>query len=456
MKTRGTRTAFLCQVCGYQAVKWLGRCPDCGGWNSLVEEKILKAPETAAVSRRLGSDASPVAIDEIAAAEEGRLSSGSTELDRVLGGGFVPGSIVLIGGDPGIGKSTLLLQTLYQIALQGTKILYVSGEESAKQIRLRAERLMAVHPNMYVVTESSVERILVLSEEIRPGFLAVDSIQTVSTAEIGSAPGSVAQVRESAARLMVLAKETSVPVILVGHVTKDGLLAGPRVLEHMVDAVLYFEGDRGHPFRIVRTVKNRYGSTNEIGVFEMKDQGLLEVTNPSEVFLAERPADAPGSVVVPCLEGTRPILVEVQALVSPAGFGMPRRTAIGMDPQRISLLVAVLEKRLGLSLHDQDIYVNIAGGIRIEEPAVDLGAAVAIASSFLDKPIDHKTVVFGEIGLAGEVRAVSQVDIRLAEAARLGFSRCILPRSSLEQSRDRQDLALIGVSNLQDVMENIV
>lgn len=455
MKTKSARTTFNCQVCGYQSIKWLGRCPDCGEWNTMVEEKVVKDAGPGAVAMGLSSGDKPTAINEIALTEEKRLSSGSTELDRVLGGGLVSGSIVLIGGDPGIGKSTLLLQMLYHVGREGARILYVSGEESVKQIRLRSERIGAVHPNMYIVTESSVEKIMNLFQDIKPDLLAVDSIQTLYTSEIGSAPGSVSQVRESAAKLMVLAKETGVPVILTGHVTKDGTLAGPRVLEHMVDAVLYFEGDRGHAFRILRTVKNRYGSTNEIGVFEMKDRGLMEVANPSEIFLAERPVEASGSVVVPCLEGTRPILVEVQSLVSPAGFGMPRRTAIGVDPQRVSLLVAVLEKKVGLMLHDRDIYVNVAGGIRIDEPALDLGAVVAIASSFLDRPVDHKMVVFGEVGLAGEVRGVSQVDIRLTEAARLGFTRCLLSRNNLDQAREGQVISLTGVSNLQDVLENI-
>lgn len=454
MKTKGIRTRFICQICGYQSIKWLGRCPDCGEWNTMIEEKVtIDAGPSAPVG--LSSENKPLGINEIVLTDEKRLSSGSMELDRVLGGGLVAGSIILIGGDPGIGKSTLLLQILYHVSMEGASVLYVSGEESVKQIRLRSERIRAVHANMYVVTESSVEKILALFQDMKPNLLAVDSIQTLYTSEIGSAPGSVGQVRESAAKLMVLAKETGVPVILVGHVTKEGTLAGPRVLEHIVDAVLYFEGDRGHAYRILRTVKNRYGSTNEIGVFEMKDQGLIEVSNPSEIFLAERPLEASGSVVVPCLEGTRPILVEVQALVSPAGFGLPRRTAIGVDPQRVSLLVAVLEKKVGLILHDRDIYVNVAGGIRIDEPALDLGAVVAIASSFLERPVDYKTVVFGEVGLAGEVRGVSQVDIRLAEAARLGFTRCLLSRNNLDQAREGQVITLTGVSNLQEVLENI-
>lgn len=450
--TKTTRNVFICQNCGYQTVKWLGRCPDCGNWNTILEERINRDQGKL---EPFGPLPEPVAISDIGLLEEERLPTGSVEMNRVLGGGIVPGSIILIGGDPGIGKSTLLLQILYNLSKEGTKVLYVSGEESVKQIRLRGERIGTVHANMYIVTETSVEKIVTLAEKIKPGLLAVDSIQTLSTGDIASAPGSVSQVRESAAKLIALAKETGVPVILIGHVTKEGMLAGPRVLEHMVDAVLYFEGDRGHAFRILRTVKNRYGSTNEIGVFEMKNEGLIEMLNPSEVLLAERPIDTPGSVVVPCLEGTRPILVEVQALVSQAGFGMPRRTAMGIDPQRVSLIVAVLEKRVGLILHDKDIYLNIVGGIRIDEPAVDLGAAVAIASSFLDRPIDHRLAVFGEIGLAGEVRGVSQAEIRLSEAARLGFKRCLLPRKNLDQAKDKYDIILAGVSNLRDVLQNM-
>ncbi|MFH1148714.1 MAG: DNA repair protein RadA [Pseudomonadota bacterium] len=453
MKTR-ERTLFVCQACGYSAIKWLGRCPDCGGWNSLVEERVLKESGTGAVAGGLSSEGPPLSLIEIPLDAETRISSGISEFDRVLGGGLVPGSLLLIGGDPGIGKSTLLLQTLAGLGKRELVTLYVSGEESVRQIRLRGERIGAIHPNIYTVTETSVERILSIVKDFKPAVLVVDSIQTLYSSELGSAPGSVSQLRESASKLMVAAKQTGLPVILIGHVTKEGVIAGPRVLEHMVDVVIYFEGDPSHAYRILRTVKNRYGSTNEVGVFEMKDGGLTEVTNPSEIFLHERPTQVPGSVVVASMEGTRPILIEVQALVSAAGIGMPRRTAIGIDPQRVSLLAAVLEKRNGLVLHDRDIYINVAGGIRIDEPAVDLGTVLAIISSFLERSVDPKLVVFGEVGLAGEIRGVAKVDLRLAEAARLGFTRCIIPRSNLDHVKNRFP-DLIGASNLNEVIEHV-
>ena len=378
-------------------------------------------------------------------------------MDRVLGGGIVPGSLVLIGGDPGIGKSTLILQLLASLAAQDRPTLYVTGEESVRQIRMRADRLGIHEASISVSTENCVEAIVDLALEMRPALLAVDSIQTVYSEEIGSAPGSVTQVRESTARLLHLAKANHLPILLVGHVTKDGAIAGPRVLEHMVDTVLYFEGDRGQVFRVLRTVKNRFGSTNEIGVFEMKESGLAGVDNPSALFLAERPVNVPGSVVLPSIEGTRPILVEVQALVSRSSLGTARRTAIGADPQRLALLTAVLEKKLGVSLLDQDIFLNIAGGVRIVEPALDLGVIAALLSSFFEKPIEPSTVVCGEVGLAGEVRAVGQMELRIQEADRLGFTTFLMPESSSRQLQKKtgKNIRILPVQTVAELAEQL-
>ena len=432
MKTaKKIETVFICQECGYQASKWLGRCPDCREWQSFIEEK-KRSPARKAATAGLTVPV-PVGLHLAPETEEERTCTKIAELDRVLGGGVVEGSVILVGGDPGIGKSTLVLQMIAAIASRGDKVLYVSGEESVQQIKMRARRLNARQPDIFLATESRVEVILEMAAAMQPKLLAIDSIQTLYTEDFPSAPGSVTQIRETAARLVSMAKRDNIPVVLIGHVTKEGAIAGPRVLEHMVDTVLYFEGDRGHVYRILRTVKNRYGSTNEIGVFEMKEEGLVEVANPSEIFLAERSLDVSGSVVLPSMEGTRPILVEVQALVSPTNFGTPRRTAIGADPQRLALLAAVLEKKAGLSLFQHDIFLNIAGGIRIDEPALDLGVVCAVASSLLDKAVPPSTVVCGEVGLAGEVRAVGQIEMRLNEAARLGFSRFILPRGNSDR-----------------------
>ncbi|MCP3888537.1 MAG: DNA repair protein RadA [Desulfobulbaceae bacterium] len=438
---------FICQQCSYQSVKWLGRCPECGEWESLVEEVILAKKESAAGTSK------PVPLAQAPDGDEERMSTRIEELDRVLGGGVVPGSVVLIGGEPGIGKSTLLLHLLEAIAQQDKTVLYVSGEESARQIKMRATRLGAIHPGEFLATENSVESIIAMASEMRPALLAVDSVQTLTCAEVGSSPGSVTQVRESAYKLLGFAKKENIPVVLVGHVTKDGSIAGPKVLEHMVDTVLYFEGDRSHVFRILRTVKNRFGSTNEIGVFEMKEEGLVQVSNPSEIFLAERPINEPGSVVLPSVEGTRPILVEVQALVSPTNLGTARRTAIGADQQRLSLLCAVLEKKGGLDMYGHDVFLNIAGGIRIDEPALDLGVVCALASSLLEKPIPSNTVVCGEIGLAGEVRAVGHIDVRVREAERLGFTRMILPASNKERLTLKPSIELVGITSLGQVMD---
>jgi DNA repair protein RadA/Sms len=441
------RPVFVCGQCEYQSGKWLGRCPGCGEWETLVEQ-IINPP-----SPNVGLSGQPQPLYLAPDGEEERISTRIDELDRVLGGGIVPGSVVLIGGEPGIGKSTLLLHLLASIAQDGKKVLYVSGEESARQIKMRARRLGTIHPEEFLATENVVEHIMAMTCAMRPSLLAVDSIQTLTCAEVSSSPGSVTQVRESAYKLLGMAKRENIPVVLVGHVTKDGSIAGPKVLEHMVDTVLYFEGDRSHAFRILRTVKNRFGSTNEIGVFEMKEEGLVQVSNPSEIFLAERPLNEPGSVVLPSVEGTRPILVEVQALVSPTNLGTARRTAIGADQQRLSLLCAVLEKKVGLDMYGHDIFLNIAGGMRIDEPALDLGVICALASSLLEKPIPPTTVVCGEVGLAGEVRAIGHVDIRIREAQRLGFSRFVLPKSNKERITREPGIELIGVANLQELME---
>jgi len=405
------------------------------------------------MGKELLPPASPQPIDRVELEESRRISSNIVELDRVLGGGVVPGSAVLIGGDPGIGKSTILLQALHGLSASEHPILYISGEESAVQIKMRSQRLGLTSPHLYVAAESALENILRLSDELSPAAVAVDSIQAVYTTQLESAPGSVSQVRHCADRLIQEGKRKGRPTFLVGHVTKEGAIAGPKVLEHMVDTVLYFEGDRGHAFRILRATKNRYGSTNEIGVFEMKDSGLEEVANPSELLLAERPLDTPGSTVTAAMEGTRPILVEVQALTSPSSLAVPRRTSMGIDHNRLALLVAVLEKKVGLSMLHQDIFVNAVGGVRIDEPAVDLAITTAVASSFLDKPVDTHTVLLGEVGLTGEVRAVSRTDIRVKEAAKLGFRRCILPQSNAERLRAIKSMELIGVQSVQGVLD---
>ncbi len=443
------RPVYECHKCGYQSLKWLGRCPECGEWESLAERKIISPGITRSYTE-------PVPLHMAPDGDEERISTDIEELDRVLGGGIVPGSVVLIGGEPGIGKSTLILHLLASVADENRKVLYVSGEESARQIKMRARRLDAIHPEEFLATENSVEQIIAMTMAMRPSLLAVDSIQTLTCSENASSPGSVTQVRESAYKLLEMAKNEDIPIVLVGHVTKDGAIAGPKVLEHMVDTVLYFEGDRSHAFRILRTVKNRFGSTNEIGVFEMKEEGLVQVKNPSEIFLAERPLDEPGSVVLPSVEGTRPILVEVQALVSPTNLGTARRTAIGADPQRLSLLCAVLEKKCGLDLYGNDIFLNIAGGIRIDEPALDLGVICALASSLMEKPIPSATVVCGEVGLAGEVRAIGHVDVRVKEAERLGFTRFVLPSSNRERITWTPKIELVGVATLQEFLEVVL
>ncbi len=392
-------------------------------------------------------------IDRIDIEHEERIFTGIREFDRVLGGGLVAGSLVLIGGDPGIGKSTLMLQALHGLAGQGRKVLYVSGEESIRQIRLRSRRLAAVSPNLLVVSEVEVDPVLAMVDSVAPEVLVIDSIQTMFSSELGSAPGSVSQVREATVRLMLKAKRTGIPTFLVGHVTKDGAIAGPKLLEHMVDTVLYFEGERNQVFRILRAVKNRFGSTNEIGVFEMKERGLEEVPNPSAVFLSERPEAAAGSVVTASMEGTRPILVELQALTSGMGYGTPRRTVLGLDPNRVALLTAVMEKKIGMHLMGHDIFMNVAGGVKVVEPAVDLAIVAAVASSFLDKPVDGGTLVVGEVGLAGEVRAVGQVEPRIYEAKKMGFTRCLIPHGNLKRLPRVEGIDTEGVRSVSEAVE---
>ena len=445
------KTAFFCQNCGHQSLKWLGKCPSCEEWNRFAEEEI-RAIDPAGPAGIEFNEA-PLPIDEIVADEKERVTTGIAEMDRVLGGGIVNGSVTLVGGDPGIGKSTLLLQVVHNLAEKDLKILYISGEESAKQIKLRGARLGASSKNLFVLVEINLDNIVKHIKEISPKVVVIDSIQTMYSPVLTSAPGSVGQGREASARLILLAKKTGIPVFLVGHVTKDGSIAGPKVLEHMVDTVLYFEGDSSHAYRIIRAMKNRFGPTNEIGVFEMRSNGLIEVANPSAFFLTERPEGAPGSVVVPSIEGTRPILIEIQSLVNPTNFGMPRRTTIGVDHNRVALLAAVMDKMCGFRLSGHDIFINVAGGMKVDEPAVDLGIVASMASSFLGKPIDKGTVVFGEVGLAGEVRGTSQMDVRIKEAARMGFVRCIMPQtSSLNVSAERK-MECFRVNSLKKLLE---
>jgi len=444
------KTYYLCGICGYRSPKWLGRCPDCQTWDSMTEEMIRTvSPKGGRRENKTG----PVTLDSIPDRIEERLEIGSAELDRVLGGGIVPGSVVLLAGDPGIGKSTLLLQTASALGRRNKRLLYISGEESLVQLRLRAERLGLDLSSLHVAVETSLEGILDVAQDHPWDLLAVDSIQAVSSHEISSAPGSLIQIREAASRLINLAKMENKAIWLVGHVTKDGAIAGPKVLEHLVDTVLYFEGERTHNLRIIRAYKNRFGSINEIGVFEMKDRGLVEVDNPSALFLSERPEAAPGSVVVPTLEGTRPILVEMQALVSASGLAMPRRQALGIDPARLALLAAVLEKKVGLGLFDRDIYINVTGGVRVIEPAADLGLVAAIVSSYHERPVDYRTVFLGEVGLAGEVRGVNRLDVRLGEAAKLGFKKAVLPANDLGRVNSPPDIELVGVGSVTDLLE---
>lgn len=448
------KTFFQCQTCGSTSPKWLGKCPDCGAWNSFAEEKKESITRHSSLVAHFGKS-EPQALSSITGGTGQRISTGIKELDRVLGGGIVSGSVILVGGDPGIGKSTLLLQVLSGVAGKLGRVLYVSGEESPEQVKIRAERLSINSDDIILLPETSLEAIIHTATNLVPKAMVIDSIQTVYTEEIISAPGSVSQVRECAAKLMLFAKRSDVPVFLVGHVTKEGTIAGPRVLEHIVDTVLYFEGDRGHAYRILRTVKNRFGSTNEIGIFEMSDGGLLEVDNPSELFLLERPLNVSGSTVVASMEGTRPLMVEIQSLVSQTNFGMPRRTTIGVDFNRVNLLVAVLEKKAGFHLGGMDIFVNVVGGLRLIEPAVDIGIITTVASSLKDVPVDPKIFVFGEVGLSGEIRAVAQAETRIKEAAKIGFRRAVIPIGNSEKIKSNSGLEIIGVRNVEDCLEAV-
>ena len=449
------KTIFVCQECGYETRGWLGKCPACTKWNTFVEEVQESGKKS---STGTGRESVPVCINDIQIDNEQRYSTGIKELDRVLGGGMVEGSLILVGGDPGIGKSTLLLQICQNIKYE-SGLLYVSGEESTKQIKLRANRLGVNNPSLSMVSDTNFNSIERLVSSSKPGLVVIDSIQTIYNEELSSAPGSVSQVREVTAGLMRIAKTLGVTVVIVGHVTKEGAIAGPRVLEHMVDTVLYFEGERHLSYRVLRAVKNRFGSTNEIGIFEMRDVGLVEVSNPSAMMLSGRGENVPGSVVVSSVEGTRPMLVEVQGLVTVTNFGMPRRMATGVDYNRITLLMAVLEKRVGLQLHNYDAYVNVVGGIKVDEPACDLGIITAIASSFKNIAVDENTVLIGEVGLTGEIRAVSQVYKRIMEANRIGFKNCVVPQGNMkiiDQMKGVKEMDIKGVSNVKEALDILI
>jgi DNA repair protein RadA/Sms len=452
---KSSETIFVCQSCGHQSGKWLGKCPECGEWNSLVEER---ARQTKKASGRNGfrlRDITAVAYNDIESQDDVRISSGVTEFDRVLGGGIVPGTLVLIGGDPGIGKSTLLLQVADRLSSSGTVVLYVSGEESERQIKLRGERLGVEAKGLYLLPETNLENIFHEIDRLNPGAIIVDSIQTVFSSLMDSAPGSVSQVREVAHQFLLLAKNRTIPVFLIGHITKEGSIAGPKALEHIVDTVLYFEGERHHNHRIVRATKNRFGAANEVGVFEMTGTGLVPVANPSQMFLQERPQNVAGSIVTACMEGTRPVLVEIQALVSGTKFGTGRRMAQGVDQNRVSLLIAMLEKRTGLQLIGDDVFVNIAGGLEVDEPAADLGVVAAIASSFKNMTVDPHTAVFGEVGLTGEVRGAMQPAVRAREAQALGFKKILMPASNAVGLERLLGVRVVGVRSVEEAMEEL-
>lgn len=446
------KTKFYCSQCGYELPKWMGKCLGCGEWNTMIEERENVVKTVGVHAALIQTKEKPQPIIQIEGGHEPRFTTTLCELDRVLGGGVVPGSLILVGGDPGIGKSTLLLQMSNALATSGWKVLYVSGEESTRQTKLRADRLGVLSERLFVLSETNLQHIEKAVENAQPNFLVIDSIQTVFQPLVESAPGSVAQVRECTSTFMRMAKGKGIATVLVGHVTKEGAIAGPRLLEHMVDCVLYFEGEHHHCYRILRAVKNRFGSTNEMGIFEMTEHGLMEVNNPSEIFLQERPLGVAGSTVVASLEGTRPVLVEMQALVSATNFSSPRRMATGIDHHRLALIIAVLEKRLGMFLQNQDAHVNVAGGIKLSEPAVDLAMAVAIASSFRDMPTQPFDVVFGEIGLTGEVRSVSRVEQRVKEAEKLGFKRIILPEKSLHGWESSKQIEMVGVNTVAEAL----
>ncbi|MGM8365537.1 DNA repair protein RadA [Virgibacillus sp. W0181] len=445
------KTKFVCQECGYESPKWMGKCPSCMNWNTLVEEMVITGTKNRHTTG-IQAARSPERITAIQSEKEPRVTTSMKEFNRVLGGGIVPGSLVLIGGDPGIGKSTLLLQISAQLADKELTVLYISGEESTQQTKLRADRLDIRSDQLFVLSETNLFEIRQQIEQLKPNFVVVDSIQTMFREEITSAPGSVSQVRECTMELMKLAKSYSIPIFIVGHVTKEGAIAGPRMLEHMVDAVLYFEGERHHTYRILRSVKNRFGSTNEMGIFEMKEEGLREVLNPSEIFLEERSQGAAGSTVVASMEGTRPVLVEIQALIAPSSFGNPRRMSTGIDANRVPLLMAVLEKRVGLMLQNQDAYIKVAGGVKLDEPAIDLAIAVSIASSFRDQPTKPEDIFIGEVGLTGKVRRVSRIEQRVTEAAKLGFKRVICSSNNLDGWTIPENIQVIGVETVQEAL----
>src|SRR4026207_2237870 len=450
-----SETIFTCQSCGHQSRKWLGKCPECGEWNSLVEERAQPSRKSGARTGFKLRDVSAVPFTEIESQDDVRISSGVTEFDRVLGGGIVPGTLVLIGGDPGIGKSTLLLQVADKLSETGNLVLYVSGEESERQIKLRGERLSVVAKNVFLLPETNLESIVKEIDRLNPGAIIVDSIQTVFSSVIDSAPGSASQVREVAHQFLLLAKNRSIPIFLIGHITKEGSIAGPKILEHIVDTVLYFEGERHHNHRIVRAVKNRYGAANEVGVFEMTGSGLMPVVNPSQMFLQERPQNVAGSIVTACMEGTRPLLVEIQALVSSNKYGTGRRMTQGLDQNRVALMIAVLEKRAGLQLTGDDVFVNIAGGLEVDEPAVDLGVVTAIVSSFKSKTVDPHTAVFGEIGLTGEVRGAMQASVRAREAQALGFKKIVLPGSNVAGLERLLGVRVVGVKSVDEALDEL-
>lgn len=448
------KTKYVCQSCGYETAKWLGKCPECTKWNTFVEEIDQKSTkkEVFIIDK---SSSKPVSINSIESKEEERFTTDINELDRVLGGGIVKGSLVLVGGDPGIGKSTLLIQVSSNVANLGKTVLYITGEESESQIKMRAKRLGINSENLYIFAENNLSIIESYLESVNPELIILDSIQTVFSPEISSAPGTVSQIKEGTSKFMKISKKMGISTFIVGHVTKEGSLAGPKLLEHMVDTVLYFEGERYNTYRLVRAVKNRFGSTNELGVFEMRDLGLVELDNPSKILISEKPKDVAGSVIISTVEGTRPMLLELQALVSPTSFGIPKRTSTGVDYNRVGMLLAVLEKRVGLQIQNQDVYINIVGGIKINEPSIDLGIAISVASSFRNIPIDEDIVVTGEVGLTGEVRAVSFIEKRIAECKKLGFKKIVVPRSNYDVVKETKGIEIWPVDNLRQAI-NIV
>ena len=455
-KAKENRTVYLCSACGYETPKWMGKCPGCGAWNTLEEQAPQVQAPVKAIKQRPGTGACALRLDEIGEEQAERSTTGIAELDRVLGGGVVEGSLMLVGGDPGVGKSTLLLQASEHLAAAGSRVLYISGEESARQIKMRARRLGVKSENLLILSENAMDEAEKRWEEISPDYMIIDSIQTMYRPDMASAPGSVSQVRECASLLMRMAKTTGCAVFLVGHVTKEGAIAGPRILEHMVDVVLYFEGDRQHEYRILRAVKNRFGSVNELGLFEMHEKGMVPVENPSEMLLSERAKNVPGSCVIPAIEGSRPMLVDVQALALQTAYGTPRRTTNGFDSGRLALLLAVLEKRAGVSLFNQDVYVNVAGGLSLSEPAADLALCAAVASSVRDTCIPGDWAVMGEVGLAGEIRAVSQCERRLMECSRLGFTSAVIPRENARHLHAPKGMRVYGVETIAEAISILI